>query len=551
MWNTSKQTSSFPFRPMVPVSFGSSAIQPTSNTGGNKAIVILLVFYAPQTQSSTQPTTGFHFNPPSGTDPRMATIQHFMLQYQGLTPIGSNSTPYFTQPTSTTGFFLNPQPQQTYFPGPMLQPNGVPNAAGKLAIAAPDIFTKPPAPRSLSLCQPDYSDPHGVKSFVASRDSTNGELYQKNFEPTYYDNDDLLRISLSINATTPTPSLELTRIQKPQIENRDYGIHIFKGQSVVGGSMYDINEKLNKSRDMFTNLSIKGSATEKEREKTKIQLANTATKTKKEATQYTTTISKYNEDTLSLHITATFKGQEHVVRVRIHKTYTVKDVIEETHKKIKGIIKNVEPKNLKLLKASLLLHEEYSLADSKLVDDDRLFLVIDKNLEGESSSEGEDGVENDASNKQHTTPKNSESKKNAAKGKKRCLAANELIPKLKRKDYELVPDYASLCRMTEEELMVVENFTVKSEFGQIIFEGKTDVRGLDLDEIIEIRHEEIVVYSDDDNKPEVGQQLNKPATIHLYGCKPKDRGNADKEKFVQKLMKISKKQHVIIIYVMY
>ena len=79
-----------------------------------------------------------------------------------------------------------------------------------------------------------------------------------------------------------------------------------------------------------------------------------------------------------------------------------------------------------------------------------------------------------------------------------------------------------LTRMTMEELKNVDNFTVFNKHGEIKFLGKTDVRGLDLDLRIKIEHRGVEVYPDEafpvGVKPEVGEELNKPAVITLYNC---------------------------------
>ena len=72
------------------------------------------------------------------------------------------------------------------------------------------------------------------------------------------------------------------------------------------------------------------------------------------------------------------------------------------------------------------------------------------------------------------------------------MAPIEVVPKLRRADYETEPPLVQLMRMTEEELENVENFTVKNRHGKITFEGKTDVRMLDLDQIINIDEKTVI-----------------------------------------------------------
>ena len=58
--------------------------------------------------------------------------------------------------------------------------------------------------------------------------------------------------------------------------------------------------------------------------------------------------------------------------------------------------------------------------------------------------------------------------------------------------------------------------------------GETDLTGLNLDEIIFFRRQEVQVYVDEDNKPEVGSGLNKPAEVTLDSVYPSDKTTRQK-----------------------
>ena len=61
---------------------------------------------------------------------------------------------------------------------------------------------------------------------------------------------------------------------------------------------------------------------------------------------------------------------------------------------------------------------------------------------------------------------------------------------------------------------LVENFTVgRTGYGNIFFPGVTNVAGLNLDEIVFIRHKEVIVYPDDGKKPRLGEGLNRRAQV--------------------------------------
>jgi len=95
-------------------------------------------------------------------------------------------------------------------------------------------------------------------------------------------------------------------------------------------------------------------------------------------------------------------------------------------------------------------------------------------------------------------------------------------PKLTRSDYKTQPSIEQLNRMSERELAAVEGFTIWNKQGKIEFEGRTDVRDVDLDEVVVINQKNVEVYPEDkfkfDAKPLPGEKLNKTAMITLYDC---------------------------------
>ena len=82
----------------------------------------------------------------------------------------------------------------------------------------------------------------------------------------------------------------------------------------------------------------------------------------------------------------------------------------------------------------------------------------------------------------------------------------------------------SLWELSSEELQQVEDLVIgRVGVGHVTFHGRTDCRGLleNLSQILSIQPGEIIVYPDANLKPEVGQGLNKPASVQLHGCMPK------------------------------
>mmetsp|Transcript_9806 Transcript_9806/g.9729 ORF Transcript_9806/g.9729 Transcript_9806/m.9729 type:complete len:747 (+) Transcript_9806:3-2243(+) len=124
---------------------------------------------------------------------------------------------------------------------------------------------------------------------------------------------------------------------------------------------------------------------------------------------------------------------------------------------------------------------------------------------------------------------------------KQKLAPAEQLPKLTKSNYSTKPSIIELARMTCDELKRVKNFTIENEFGKVVFEGETNVIGLDLDKLVTIKQSEVTVYPDDsdENKPKIGEGLNKPAIVHLFNCTTKKEMPTDI--FIQKLKKSAEK----------
>lgn len=122
------------------------------------------------------------------------------------------------------------------------------------------------------------------------------------------------------------------------------------------------------------------------------------------------------------------------------------------------------------------------------------------------------------------------------------LAPLEKLPIMKRKDYTLYPSLVEIARMTELQLSSIENLSIENEYGQILWEGETDVRGINFDVLVNLDLYSATVYPEEierqNLKPEVGQGLNKPATITLFKIFPSMNANeAARRKFAENLKK--------------
>ena len=112
-------------------------------------------------------------------------------------------------------------------------------------------------------------------------------------------------------------------------------------------------------------------------------------------------------------------------------------------------------------------------------------------------------------------------------------------PTLSLDGYCTIPDIEVLKTLSNSELSKVKNFGVcREKFGMIQWEGATDVRGLNLDNLIRIDKKEVFVYEGVHQPPPQGQELNKEAIITLWDVFPK-KGNKsdDHSKFEAKLRK--------------
>lgn len=99
-------------------------------------------------------------------------------------------------------------------------------------------------------------------------------------------------------------------------------------------------------------------------------------------------------------------------------------------------------------------------------------------------------------------------------------------PDIPRPIYDGMIVEPELWSLSEAELMKVQDLRVgRKGVGSVTFHGETDCRGLvhKLHDLLVIEQGEVVVYPDARWKPPVGQGLNKPASVVLYGCMPKSQ----------------------------
>lgn len=85
-------------------------------------------------------------------------------------------------------------------------------------------------------------------------------------------------------------------------------------------------------------------------------------------------------------------------------------------------------------------------------------------------------------------------------------------------EYYTSPSLEELSKMSRDELSHVEEFTIgRKSKGEILWLEPVDLRGVNFDNVVQIKDREVSVYPQSDDVPPVGQGLNKPARVKLFG----------------------------------
>ncbi|KAJ7996062.1 hypothetical protein DPEC_G00233180 [Dallia pectoralis] len=112
---------------------------------------------------------------------------------------------------------------------------------------------------------------------------------------------------------------------------------------------------------------------------------------------------------------------------------------------------------------------------------------------------------------------------------------------LGRVGYYTIPTMDDLARMVDENgECVVENFTVgRKGYGSVFFPGVVNLTGLNLDEIVHFRRKEVIIYTNDKNKPPEGEGLNRRAEVTLDGVWPNDKTSCTQIKSPERLSEMN------------
>jgi hypothetical protein len=122
--------------------------------------------------------------------------------------------------------------------------------------------------------------------------------------------------------------------------------------------------------------------------------------------------------------------------------------------------------------------------------------------------------------------------------------SQSMTPKLTKSCYRTIPSIEEMKLMDVSKLERILDFTVICEgLGSVCFPTPTDVRSMNLDDIIEFpRHGTLDIYPeakfDKNTKPEVGKGLNKCAIITFENVWPRSKGELTNKDFDEKERKL-------------
>ena len=112
--------------------------------------------------------------------------------------------------------------------------------------------------------------------------------------------------------------------------------------------------------------------------------------------------------------------------------------------------------------------------------------------------------------------------------------------------FSFSPDVEELRGLAAREgvaaLSRVEGFVVQcAGYGEICFLEPVDVRGLDIDTVVEFKHGQLFLYDGMDPPPPVGEGLKKKADVTLEGVGTSKPGVAARAKFERKIAEATQK----------
>ncbi|KPJ00394.1 Nuclear pore complex protein Nup98-Nup96 [Papilio xuthus] len=97
--------------------------------------------------------------------------------------------------------------------------------------------------------------------------------------------------------------------------------------------------------------------------------------------------------------------------------------------------------------------------------------------------------------------------------------------KLQRPGYYTIPSLEDLKDYIRPDgSCVVPNFTIgRKNYGKVFYDCEMDVANLDLDTLVHFLNKEVIIYPEDEDKPPIGQALNRKAVVTLDRVWPRDK----------------------------
>ena len=226
----------------------------------------------------------------------------------------------------------------------------------------------------------------------------------------------------------------------------------------------------------------------------------TSSKNQKEVREFT------GPNVVRVKVVAFIDDHEEMLMVNIDKHRTIKELIEISAEKLENI--SADKSLIRIVHQSRILNESNTIEESEIENGMKLDMLIQENASDIGSHIGKTSDFQDVSLSRGTSLSQNQ------------YVEREKLPVSNRPGYKLTPDIIEMARMSEYQLQNVKDLTIENEFGQVRWVDRTDARGINFDQLVEIVQFAASVYPEEIEKvglkPEVGKGLNKPAIISLY-----------------------------------
>lgn len=432
---------------------------------------------------------------------------------------GTSSTPS----ANTTGSLFGSAPRNVGGLFVSNTPNPTPNAITPTLPSNQSFVASVPL---LAPAQKDNSDPYYIKSyFTGKKELQQNTLNQKPLTTPYDNIGEMLRRESHVGSNWEFKQAPRSQVNKGTLFVEEEGSSIAK-------RLQSAKETIAQSIEKFGKLSISSA----------------------DKSESVISWEAEDEDVITLHIESSVKKKKVKMQLKMHNSRQISELKQLAINKVNAALKlNITLDDSTLIKGDAKLKDNDTIEESNLNTNDRLILIIDNNTSAKSQGSRKLSTRTiSLLSEQPKSPKESSlyeeplDKHNAAmeEVQSKVILNPRMYPKFSRNNYSIKPDLATIHKMTEEELKSVKDFTIENEYGKIIFEGETNIIGLDLDKIIRIEDKRVIVYPEDCDIPHIGEGLNKPAIIHLYNCFPSNKDNQDIQRRLEKTARKQKAIHI-------